>query len=829
MRFPKQILPDWAFGTILTLFFLGAFLLQWYPLQLLEFKSYDLRVKLREKKVTSPVVIVAVDDNSINKIGRWPWPRMLMADMVDLLVEGGASTIGLNVLYTEPDKNSGLAEIRTLKEEFQVLPNYETDPQLGAFYASMLKVERQLDNDARLSASVAAAKNVVLPLYLTLGEQLGNEDPNLPDYLRQNSVAGVATLSPPQALEVVAPIPDLAAGALALGHMNILADEDGSVRRESLFIDYHGRLIPSIALQTVLKYLKYSNANIRVADGLQVGKIGIPTDAGLQLLVSYNGGFGTFPYYSFYDVITQEIPPETFRNKIVLIGHTATGVATSQVTPVQANFPGVEITANIIENILNKNFVSRPHWASYLEVAVILLFGAFITFLLPRAKAGLGAVIAAILLIIWNGVAIYFFVGQGLWLFMVPPSLLLGFGYTVIISKRFMVTEKRKELVEADSIETNKMLGLSFQGQGMLDLAFEKLRRCPVEDEAVKELLYNLALDFERKRMFNKAEAVFGHILLAGDYKDIRERKDKLKAAGETMMLGLGSSSRKDATVMLAGADTKPTLGRYEIQKELGRGAMGTVYLGKDPKINRLVAIKTIRFDEVESELLEETKKRFFREAEAAGALSHPNIVTIFDVGEDYDVAYVAMELLDGADLSTYISRENRLPVKETMRIVRAVAEGLDFAHDKGVVHRDIKPANIMLQKNGEVKIADFGIARVMASSNTQTGVVLGTPSYMSPEQVLGSKVDGRSDLFSLGAVLYELLACQKPFKAESIATLMYTIANKSPLLITKIDAEIPQCCAYIAHRLLTRDLEKRYQRGKDVVEHIDLCLKRMS
>ncbi len=294
------------------------------------------------------------------------------------------------------------------------------------------------------------------------------------------------------------------------------------------------------------------------------------------------------------------------------------------------------------------------------------------------------------------------------------------------------------------------------------------------------------------------------------------------------MFGGAGAGARKDATVMVAGAATKPTLGRYEIQKELGRGAMGTVYLGKDPKINRQVAIKTIRFDEVDPALLDETKQRFFREAEAAGTLSHPNIVTIYDVGEDYDVAYVAMELLDGNDLASHVTRETRLPVKEVLRIVRLVADGLDFAHSKGVVHRDIKPANIMLQKNGEVKIADFGIARVMSSSNTQTGVVLGTPSYMSPEQVIGSKVDGRSDLFSLGAVLYELLCGQKPFKAESIATLMYTIANQPPLLITKIDPEIPQCCAYIAHRLLTKDLEKRYQRGKDVVEHIDLCLKRI-
>jgi serine/threonine-protein kinase len=828
MRFPKQIFADWIIGSILTIFLLGAFLLNWYPLKALEYKSYDFRAKLRSKKATSPVVIVAIDDQSITNIGRWPWPRMIMADMLDQLVQSGASTIGLNILYTEADNNSGLAEIRSLKEDFEKLPGVNSNRSLAEFHTALLSAEQHLDNDARLAAAISMAKNVVLPLYFTIGDPVGNEDPNVPEYLKKNSITAIPAITPPQSVEVIAPVPEFTAGSLALGHLNVLVDEDGAFRREALFINYKGRLYPSFALQTVLKHLNYSDKDIRSSTGLQIGKINIPTDKNLRISVSFNGKFGTFPYYSFFDVINQKVPPETFKNKIVLIGHTATGIASTQMTPVQGNFPAVEITANVIENIINKNFIHRPAWTSYADAAIILLFGAFLSFLLPRSKAGIGAIIAAVLLIIWNGIAIYLFVVNGIWISMTPPSLLLALGYTVIVSKRYMVTEKRKELVEADSIETNKMLGLSFQGQGMLDLAFEKFRRCPVEDEAVKELLYNLALDFERKRMFNKAEAVFGHILQAGDYKDIRERKDKLKAAGETMMFGLSSGGKKDATVMIDGAATKPTLGRYEIQKELGRGAMGTVYLGKDPKINRLVAIKTIRFDEVEPGLLEETKKRFFREAEAAGALSHPNIVTIYDCGEDYDVAYVAMELLDGADLAANVTKDNKLPVKDVLRIVRSVADGLDFAHSKGVVHRDIKPANIMMQKNGEVKIADFGIARVMASSSTQTGMVLGTPSYMSPEQVIGNKVDGRSDLFSLGAVLYELLVCQKPFVADSIATLMYTIANKPPTLITRIDPEIPECCAYITHKLLMKDLEKRYQSGREVVNHIDLCLKRI-
>jgi serine/threonine-protein kinase len=271
-----------------------------------------------------------------------------------------------------------------------------------------------------------------------------------------------------------------------------------------------------------------------------------------------------------------------------------------------------------------------------------------------------------------------------------------------------------------------------------------------------------------------------------------------------------------------------PTIGRFEIQKELGRGAMGTVYLGRDPKINRQVAIKTIRFDEIDADQIQEAKQRFFREAEAAGALNHPNIVTIYDVGEDYDLAYVAMELLDGSDLCDFVKPAQRLPFGEVLRIVGCVAEGLDFANSKGIVHRDIKPANIMRLKNGDIKIADFGIARITASSSTQTGMILGTPSYMSPEQVVGQKVDGRSDLFSLGVAMYEMLCCRKPFIGDSITNIMFNIANKPPLLLTKIDPQIPECCAFIAHKLLMKDISKRYQSGREVADHCRICRQKL-
>ncbi len=824
MKIPRMLQEGWLVGMLVTVMLALAVLLNWYPLQLLEYKLYDLRAGLRAKKPQSPVVLVAIDDGSIERLGRWPWPRGYMAELLAQLAEYQPALIGTNILYTEADHNSGLEEMKALQE---------TVASLGGSAVVLEAINQsaqRLDNDALLTQALSGTGTVMLPLFFTLGEQASNPDPNLAAYLKKSSVPYAGSVRLLQGSELTAPIPPFAGQARALGHINIEPDRDGTVRREPLAIQYQGRLFPSFALQAALQYLRINPQELKIDTGtLSAGKLKVAVDERARMLISYSGGFGSFPTYSFFDVASGAVWPEQFKGKIVLIGPVATGIAGFTVTPLQSTYPAIEMMATVLENLLNNNHIARPAWFRWVELGAMLLFGLFLALAMPRLKAGISAAIALALLLLWNGAAVWLFMGQGLWLGMVGPTLVLAIGYTAQVSLRYMVTERRNELVESDSIETNKMLGLSFQGQGLLDLAFEKFRKCPIEDETVKDLLYNLALDFERKRMFNKSGAVYEHILTAGDYKDIRERIATMKVAGETMIFG-GSGRREGTIIAGPGGVTvsAPTIGRYEIQKELGRGAMGVVYLGKDPKINRQVAIKTVRFEEVDPDLLEETKKRFFREAEAAGTLNHPNIVTIYDVGEEEDLAYVAMELLEGSDLTPYIKKDKLLPVKDLLRIIGSTAEGLAFAHARGIVHRDIKPANIMLLNDGTVKIADFGIARISTSSATQTGTVLGTPSYMSPEQVAGQKVDGRSDLFSLGVAMYELLCGQKPFTGESIAALMYAIANKPPVLITQIDPNVPQCCAYIAHRLMTKDLAKRYQNASEVVEHVKMCLHKL-
>jgi serine/threonine-protein kinase len=343
-------------------------------------------------------------------------------------------------------------------------------------------------------------------------------------------------------------------------------------------------------------------------------------------------------------------------------------------------------------------------------------------------------------------------------------------------------------------------------------------------------VLYNLGLDFERKRQFNKAESVFKYMSeYNAKFRDLEQRLNQAKAMSETIMLG-GSSGRSNASTMMLGQGgvSKPMLGRYEIEKELGKGAMGVVYLGKDPKISRVVAIKTMNLSqEFDADELEDVKARFFREAETAGRLNHPNIVTMYDAGEEHDLAFIAMEFLKGKDLVPYSKQDNLLPIPSVLSIVARVADALGYAHTLNVVHRDIKPANIMYDLDSDtVKVTDFGIARITDSSKTKTGMVLGTPSFMSPEQLAGTKIDGQSDLFSLGASLYQLLCGKLPFEGDSMAQLMFRIANEPHTNILIIREDVPPCLVAIIDKALSKNKAERFQTGQEMAEAIRQCAK---
>lgn len=259
---------------------------------------------------------------------------------------------------------------------------------------------------------------------------------------------------------------------------------------------------------------------------------------------------------------------------------------------------------------------------------------------------------------------------------------------------------------------------------------------------------------------------------------------------------------------------TCKAFGRYQVEGILGKGAMGTVYQGVDPKINRHVAIKTLRLsDDAESIDNQVAKERFFKEAQTAGGLSHANIVTIYDVGEENNLGYIAMDLLTGAPLSLFTQPDKTLPAPLIYQLLIQICEALDYAHQQNVVHRDIKPANIIYDDDLlRVTVTDFGIAYVSDNSKTKTGIIMGSPYYMSPEQILGLKIDGRSDIFSLGVTFYQLLCGHLPFTGESIATVAYQITKVKAIAVNQHNSKLPSSAQRICNKAMHKDSAKRYQ-----------------
>ena len=267
---------------------------------------------------------------------------------------------------------------------------------------------------------------------------------------------------------------------------------------------------------------------------------------------------------------------------------------------------------------------------------------------------------------------------------------------------------------------------------------------------------------------------------------------------------------------------------RYEILGELGHGSMGIVYKARDPQIDRMVAVKTIALLTEDPQEQQEYRQRFFLEARAAGRLSHPGIVTIFDVGEEPEShsPFIVMEYVDGRPLNKFIASPAKLPLRRSLRLAQQLAEALDYAHAQGVVHRDMKPANILVSKDGHAKITDFGIAKLNLGNITHAGHVVGTPAYMSPEQLEGQEVDGRSDLFSLGVILYTMLTGHRPFQGNSAVTVSFKVANRDPLPASAFDSALPPELDYIIARAMAKDRAARYQTGREMALDLNSLLR---
>ncbi len=815
--------PTHSIGIFITLFFLVIGLVRLEFLDMLELKFYDLKINMKSDPAPpDEIVIVDIDDSSIEKLGRWPWPRSVLARGIQKINSASPRVIGLNIIYSEPEEHAGLDELQKIEDIFlQVYPDTSREP--AAMLLNALKEARiRLDNDRELALAMQHSDKIVLPVFFKVGSLHSQPEDDQNSLIEPFSLANVKIpedLSCPKAAGIILPILPFLNSSRGIGHINFSSDFDGTTRKEQLIYEYQGLFIPSYALTLLIEYLdvKQDQVQVDIGSSIRIRDIEIPMSMDCGMMVNFKGPSNTFKKYSFYDVLNDKISQNVLKNKLVLVSTSAAGIMNPFSAPTDPSMPVGELTANAVWTMLSRQFIHQPSWATAVELLLIVLVGLLLILLFPRLKALTAGLLFWFMLTAMIGLSLYFFLINGFWIHVVYPLTQLVIGYIGVISIKYFITETRKEKVEGESAETNRMLGLSFQSQGMLDMALEKFRKVPVDKE-MKEVLYNLALDYERKRQFNKAVSVYEYIEEHDKkFKDVEQKKKKLIKASETMVFGDGflGGSGSDGNLLLEGSETRPTMGRYEVIKQLGKGAMGVVYLGKDPRINRTTAIKTYRFtDDFDPEEAKEMKAKFFREAESAGTLSHPNIVTIYDAGEEQDLAYIAMEYLDGEDLQVYTKKGKLLPIRKIIDYIADIADGLDYAHERGIVHRDIKPANIMLMKNGAIKITDFGIARITASSQTKTGIVKGTPYYMSPEQISGHKVDGRSDIFSTGVMMFQLLTGRVPFTGDSPAALMHQILNIPHPDPSKINPKIMKPLVKIINKTLEKDPNSRFPKA---------------
>ena len=715
-----------------------------------------------------------------------------------------------------------------LYEEYGSFPFRRTDlgviaQRLSQFGASVVTMDFLMDfrssygEDEPTAAMFADADNVLLVSYanFTDGKFVGISYPN--EVLNASAKTGYSNLQPTSAI-----VDNLARLRV---HKEITNNKDGWPLAIQAVAMFKG-VTPQLDNNTLVL------GDLRVPLD-QFGDLYIDfprLDSGTRYLSQGQAGFSALEILDLEDPSEDEIEEYnyTFADKIVLVGDTWEVTHDKFNTPVGPVY-GVEIIADTINTLLNGAPLRPASIATEAATTGLLLLALLLTSLVRSLSVRFLAMVIVFFGYLAGVAALYIYSGL---VISIAYAFVAGMACTIMIGLRLYVLSEQSQVASAaDSAESNRMLGLAYQGQGQLDAAFDKYRHCPREDSTF-DLVYNLGLDYERKRQFNKAQTTYEFIAeTSKKFRDIEKRIKRCEAMEDAVLIGGTGGVLLGGTILNDdGSMEKPMLGRYQVEKELGQGAMGIVYLGKDPKINRSVAIKTMALSsEFEGSELEDVKMRFFREAESAGRLNHAAIVSIYDAGEESDLAYIAMELLKGYDLDEHIKVGKLLPLAQVLKIGIECAEALDYANQQQVVHRDIKPSNIMYDPDtGSVKITDFGIARITDSSKTRTGTVLGTPNYMSPEQCMGKKVDGRADLFSLGVVLYQLSTGALPFKGESMATLMYAIVNDRPIDIRTVKPDIPATVRKVIHNAIVKKPDKRYQSGKKLAAHLRVCLERL-
>ncbi len=796
----------------------------------LELKLED---QIRSSRALEPdlskIAVVAVDAKSIEEVGDWPWDHGRISDLLITICDYKPKAVMLDFPLGER------------VEEFSS------------------------GNSGTLAESMRDCGNIVLPFDIVVSDEGGASRP-APDYFHFSSLMptkDVAIDELPRVVAAFVPPQVFAQNVAAVGFRYFDTDLDDKVRSLNTIVNFEDKIFIAAPVQLANLYLNGREGSFTF-DGsgkLLMNSLALPTDDEGRLLVNLPAAGKAYQLVSAIDVLTGDADPATVRGKAVIVAATQPGDFEFVETAIAGNLPSYQFYAATAQNLIDGAAPKRLDFFIPLDLLLILLIGAFGGLMLPR----MGQIyrIAALLIIgivLFNVNYVLFDSLNGVMNVIYPTIAVVFFIIASVAvrphrepqtTKSVSKTYDLKKLLGDEPIATKRDTGQVF--------SFDEIPAGMMREEAAPEVFSEtIRLDYEALRKggdlvseetIRRATSKLRTSDVEKTVQDVRkdvaaaEANDTKTFIPDLLDVDISkipsvappdkpapkSKANVDDEIILTDEEKKiygvrfsndgqpVSFGRYQVIEPLGKGAMGTVYKGKDPAIDRLVALKTIRLDAIaDPSEIQELRERLNREAKAAGNLSHPNIVTIYDVGMQGNLQYIAMEYIEGYTLESVLKRNLQLNYRILATIIIQVCSALDYAHKMGIVHRDIKPANIMVMEGFKVKVMDFGIAHFESSSMTQTGVAMGTPNYISPEQLRGKDVTPSSDIFSLGVVLYEMLTHRRPFTGDNISQLVYKILNEDPPAPTDLDPKVPPLFDLILKKSLAKDPNDRYRSAKD-------------
>ncbi len=750
--------------------------------------SRDHAVTAAARAAPESVLIVAIDDASLQRLGPWPWSRSWLARATDRLTAAGAHTIVLSEPLPGRENDLALRELQQLAAVVATDPNLARHPELPAALSRSYSL---LDTDTDLARSLATHRRSLL-------------------------AQGGGVPMAPQTSQT------LRGAVWAQDALAVVPDADGVLRRHALASAGSApNVAPSLVWLTALAQsdadaLSASNP-VRVREPLTLAGRPIALDAALQFepLFARNGASASaFMVLPAHELLNPARVVPRLDGKLVLIGRTDAAAGLVARTPGGAPLTRVEALAHLSSALLTDQVLRQPRAAAVLPWGLLGLVGLYLALVLPRLVGATALALSSLLAVaLLLGSHVLVRVIHLWWPVAMPVGvLLLGTALMLALRWRQQSWAARSTLPPSTLLQT--------ADESLSEPPTEVLNPLQLVPGVDPEPMAGSAVTSSDMMRFAVETAPTSRWSRGTDHKSTSAH------AGDPQTLPMEyvpsvmpepETVRPDARL--------PRLAHFHLLRELGRGTMGRVYLARDVNTGREVALKTLALtQEFEGYALQEARERFQREAQAAARLHHPDIVSLLESGEEGGLAYIAMERLSGPDLSGHVHPGNLLPAAEVVHIGARVADALAHAHAQGVIHRDIKPANVMIDPAlDQVKVTDFGVARLHDASRTRTGLVLGSPAYMSPEQLVGRVVDGRSDLYSLGVLLFQMLTGELPVAGQSMGELMQAVAHQPAPNLRSLRPDLPEALADVLSILLEKRPELRYRDGAELAADLRL------